>query len=324
MNPPRQSLKVVAGVLTNSSGEVLINERTQPARFAGQWEFPGGKIEPGETLHGALARELREELAIEILESNPLISITHDYPHGRVQLNVRTVSRYRGIPTGAEGQSIRWVQPDALREVNFLEANGPIINAVLLPDCYVITDSSHCGQENTLRRLERLLTNRKCIVQVREQASNPADFSKIAAHIIDLCHGYKAPVLASADPEIAHELGFDGVQLRFDKLDKLPARPGPDAFWIGASCHNKNELAAAERLGADFAILEPASNTALDAGAKKRYWEQISTLCGIARIPVYVVGDIQLNEVRRARDNGAQGVAMMDGVWEETSSFPRV
>ena len=321
---PTTPLEVVAGVISNPNGDVLINQRTQPSQFAGQWEFPGGKIDPGETLHDALARELREELDIEVLESNPLISITHDYPHARVQLNVRTVSKYRGIPKGAEGQSIRWLQPDALREVNFLEANGPIINAVLLPDCYIITDSSRYGQVNTLRRLERLLTIRKCIVQVREQASNPADFGKFAEHIIDLCHRYKAPVLANADPEIAHELGFDGVQLRFDKLDKHPVRPGPDAFWIGASCHNKKELAAAERLGADFVILKAVSNNALRVGAKTGYWEQVSTLCDFARIPVYVLAGTQFDDLKRARDNGAQGVAMIGGIWEETSSFSHV
>ncbi|MFC1680224.1 8-oxo-dGTP diphosphatase MutT [Pseudomonadota bacterium] len=128
---PRQPLKVVAGVLTNSSGEVLINQRSQPAQFDGQWEFPGGKIEPGETLHQALARELKEELGIEVLASTHLISITHDYPHATVQLNVRNVTEYTGTPTGAEGQAIQWVQPDDLFEVNFLEANGPIIEAVL-------------------------------------------------------------------------------------------------------------------------------------------------------------------------------------------------
>ena len=128
---PRQPLIVVAGVLTNSSGEVLINQRSQPAQFAGQWEFPGGKIEPGESLHQALARELKEELGIEVLASTPLISITHDYPHATVRLKVRNVTKHTGTPTGAEGQAIQWVHPDALSEVNFLEANGPIIDAVL-------------------------------------------------------------------------------------------------------------------------------------------------------------------------------------------------
>ncbi len=130
MNTPRQTLKVVAGVLTNSSGEVLINQRTRPARFAGQWEFPGGKIEHGETLHQALVRELKEELGIAVLASTPLIAITHDYPHATVELNVRNIAEYSGTPIGAEGQAIRWVRPDDLHEVNFLEANGPIIDAV--------------------------------------------------------------------------------------------------------------------------------------------------------------------------------------------------
>ena len=126
------SLQVVAGVIRNSKGEVLINQRTTPAQFAGQWEFPGGKIESGETMHQALVRELKEELNIEVLESTPLISITHEYSHATVQLNVRSVTAYQGTPKGAEGQAIQWVKPDALYEVDFLEANAPIINALLM------------------------------------------------------------------------------------------------------------------------------------------------------------------------------------------------
>lgn len=129
---PTTPLKVVAGVLTNAQGEVLINQRTHPPQFAGQWEFPGGKIEPGETLHQALVRELIEELGIEVLASTPLITFTHNYPHATVQLNVRSITEYSGTPSGVEGQAIQWIKPDALHEVNFLEANRPVINAVQL------------------------------------------------------------------------------------------------------------------------------------------------------------------------------------------------
>ncbi|MDA9982999.1 8-oxo-dGTP diphosphatase MutT [Gammaproteobacteria bacterium] len=123
-------LEVVAGVIFNDSGEVLINQRTQPPQFAGQWEFPGGKIEPGETPQQALCRELAEELGIKVLDSTTLISISHDYPHATVRLQVRTVHHYEGTPWGVEGQAIQWVLPDALHDVDFLEANDPVIDAV--------------------------------------------------------------------------------------------------------------------------------------------------------------------------------------------------
>jgi len=124
-------LEVVAGVVFNDDGQILINQRTQPAQFAGQWEFPGGKIEPGETLHQALCRELAEELGIRVLDSASLISITHDYPHATVRLHVRTVTDYEGTPRGVEGQAIQWLLPNALHDVDFLEANGPVIDALL-------------------------------------------------------------------------------------------------------------------------------------------------------------------------------------------------
>ena len=124
------SLVVVAGVVYSDCGELLISQRTQPVQFAGQWEFPGGKIESGETLHQALCRELSEELGINVLGSSPLISITHDYPHAMVRLHVRTVIKYIGTPRGVEGQAIQWVPRDELHRVDFLEANGPVINAI--------------------------------------------------------------------------------------------------------------------------------------------------------------------------------------------------
>ena len=123
-------LEVVAGVIFNDRGQILINQRTQPAQFAGQWEFPGGKIEPGETLHQALCRELAEELGIRVLDSAALISITHDYPHATVRLHVRTVTGYEGAPRGVEGQAIQWLLPNALHDVDFLEANDPVIDAL--------------------------------------------------------------------------------------------------------------------------------------------------------------------------------------------------
>lgn len=125
-------LDVVAGVVYNEYGDVLVNQRTQPAQFAGKWEFPGGKIEPDETIVDALRRELIEEIGIATVSSAPLITVTHDYSHQRVRLHVHEVTEYTGIPRSMEGQSIRWVPPHELHSIDFLDANEPVLNAVLL------------------------------------------------------------------------------------------------------------------------------------------------------------------------------------------------
>ena len=126
------ALDVVAGVVFNDRGDVLVNQRSHPAQFAGKWEFPGGKIESGETIVEALRRELIEEVGIKIASSTPLITVTHDYSHRRVRLHVQEVTEYTGIPRGMEGQSIRWVPWGELHDIDFLDANEPILDAVLL------------------------------------------------------------------------------------------------------------------------------------------------------------------------------------------------
>ena len=103
------SLNVVVGIVSRCGGEILINQRSYPEQFAGQWEFPGGKIEVNENEHQALRRELHEELGITILDSTPLMSLSHQYEHAYIRLFVRLVSGYEGIPQGKEGQKIEWV-----------------------------------------------------------------------------------------------------------------------------------------------------------------------------------------------------------------------
>ena len=124
-------LEVVAGVVYNNHGEVLVNQRTQPAQFAGKWEFPGGKVESGETIVAALRRELIEEIGITAVSSTPLITVTHDYSQRRVRLHVHEVTEYTGTPTSMEGQTIRWVPLHELPDIDFLDANEPVLNAVL-------------------------------------------------------------------------------------------------------------------------------------------------------------------------------------------------
>jgi 8-oxo-dGTP diphosphatase len=123
-------IEVVVGILTDAHGQVLINQRPAGRHLAGAWEFPGGKLEPGESAVAGLSRELREELGIEVQHAEPLLNLSHRYPDRSVNLDVWWVSAWSGAVLPCDGQVLRWVEPDALAVVPILPADRPIVRAV--------------------------------------------------------------------------------------------------------------------------------------------------------------------------------------------------
>jgi 8-oxo-dGTP diphosphatase len=121
---------VVAAALYDAEGRVLIAQRPQGKHQAGRWEFPGGKVAPGESEAGALARELREELGILVTASRPFMRLRHTYPDRSVELSMWIVERFSGAPRGLDGQELRWVAPARLGDQDLLEADRPFVEAL--------------------------------------------------------------------------------------------------------------------------------------------------------------------------------------------------
>jgi 8-oxo-dGTP diphosphatase len=124
-------VRVVAAVLYDADRRVLIAQRPEGKQHAGFWEFPGGKVEPGETESACLIRELREELGIEVQQQQLLMTLQHEYPDRSVRLAVWLVDQYQGIPHGAEGQLLSWVTLPELPSVKLLPADWPIVETLL-------------------------------------------------------------------------------------------------------------------------------------------------------------------------------------------------
>ena len=120
----------VGAIVDRSSRSVLLAQRAAGAHQGGLWEFPGGKVEPGETVAAALARELMEELAITITESEPLLKVCHDYTDKRVLLDVWLVTAFVGKPLARQSQPLQWVAIEELQQWAFPAANGAIVNAL--------------------------------------------------------------------------------------------------------------------------------------------------------------------------------------------------
>jgi 8-oxo-dGTP diphosphatase len=128
---PPELILVAAGVLRDGSGRVLIAQRPEGKHAAGFWEFPGGKIQSGESPLQALCRELAEEIGVQVTAASPLMTFRHSYPERVVELHVFEVSQYSGRAQGLEGQSLRWVAVDELGTAGLLEADEPIAAALL-------------------------------------------------------------------------------------------------------------------------------------------------------------------------------------------------
>jgi len=146
-------IHVVAGAVIDTAGRVLIAQRPSGKHLAGGWEFPGGKLEPGEARAAGLARELREELGIAIRNPRPLIRVRHTYPYGEVLIDMWVVKSYGGSPRGLDGQALKWLSQDELEEADLLPADAPIVRALRLPERLVhIATSDYEVVESTFPR----------------------------------------------------------------------------------------------------------------------------------------------------------------------------
>ena len=302
-------------VLIRSDGAALLAQRPETKVYAGYWEFPGGKIEPGEPVREALRREIREELGIEIERAYPWITRVFVYPHAKVRLHFYRVYAWRGEPRAVEHQAIAWQRPDAIELDPLLPANGPVIRSLMLPSEYAITRAGEIGLEPFLSRLEARLRGGLKLVQVREKILAPRTAAEFAQRVVALAHAHGAKVLVNSDSALAHENGADGVHLTAEQLRNATARP--DFPLCGASCHSSEELQRAEALRVDFAVLGPVRATPSHPDAVPLGWERFREIAADAAVPVYALGGIVPRDLEQALSCGAHGIAMVRGSWGE-------
>jgi 8-oxo-dGTP diphosphatase len=311
---------VVAAVVCNGDA-VLVAKRPPAVHQGGKWEFPGGKVHAGESAREALARELREELDIGVQAAYPLIKVHHTYPEKSVFLDVWRVTAYTGEPHGREGQHIEWVDLERLPQLDFPEANKPIVQAARLPSLYLISDSRRFGETLFLQRLERMLAAGLRLFQLREPHLAAAEYRALAEQVAHRCHHWGAKLLLNADPAWVEECGADGVHLNSRRLRTLRARPLGCRYWVGASTHNAEELELAAHLEADFVVLGPVLATPSHQHAAPLGWEQLAALCRGTDLPTYALGGQRLEHLSMAREAGAQGLAMISGVWDASDPY---
>lgn len=316
---PDNHLHVVAAVIRNPANDrqVLISCRRIGSHQGGKWEFPGGKLEDDEDAFTALTRELHEELGIIVTSAVPYVRIDHVYPDKAVHLDVWNVLGFNGEIHGKEGQPVKWVNIDSLRDYEYPQANVPIIRALELAPIYAISAASRMGQDVFLHRLDQALLSGLKLLQLREPTLNEQEFRELAGTIISRCHNHDAMVILNTEPELAGELGADGVQLSSHVLMQLNERPLAEDSVVIASCHNRAELNQAQYIKADAALLSPVLDTPSHPGAKTLGWQAFSELATEASIPVYALGGMEPGDVELAQSHGAAGIAMITAYWQQ-------
>jgi 8-oxo-dGTP diphosphatase len=302
----KQRMQVAVGVVRNAAGQILIALRAPTLHQGGLWEFPGGKLEVGETADQALRRELKEELDITVQSATPLISICHQYPEREVQLLVFEVSGFSGLARGNEGQPVRWVEPEDLAAYTFPAANRPIIAAVQLPPYYAILEAENGAGLRV--HWQKIIASGATLVQIRAKGLPRAVVAAFLDELNVSGQGRGITVLVSSSLGLAEHPLVQGIHLTSQDLRALKQRP-KNVRWLAASCHNADELRYAQAIGADFAVLAPVLPTLTHPDAETLGWGAFSEWVAGVNLPVYALGGMALTSLTMARQAGAQGIA---------------
>jgi 8-oxo-dGTP diphosphatase len=306
-------VRVAVAVVVRGDGAVLLAQRMAGTPYAGYWEFPGGKLEPGETAVQALKRELHEELGIDVTLATPWLAQRYAYPHAHVALEFFRVYAWQGEPYGRDGQSIAWQTPGAFDVAPLLPANSIVLRALMLPSIYAISMVEELGEAQFLLRARVAIDDGVRLIQLREKSLSEERLARLAKDLLALARPCGARVLLNGDVEAARRLGCDGVHWTAVRLATMQARP--DDMLCAASCHDAGELARAAHLGVDFAVLGPVKLTPSHPDTQPMGWARFAALVRGTPIPIYALGGLDHSDLDVALSNGAHGVALRRAAW---------
>jgi 8-oxo-dGTP diphosphatase len=304
---------VAAAVIERPDGSFLLGQRAPDTFYPGYWEFPGGKVEPGETPRDALIRELHEELEIEVVRATPWIVREHVYEHAHVRLHFFRVPEWRGEIKDHVHAALEWQRPGATSVAPMLPANAPVLASLALPDMYGVTHAHEIGVPAQLAALEQALQNGLRLVQLRE-ARLPADQREaFAAAAVALCQQHGARLLVNGDAQLAWAVGADGLHLTGEQLKGLRGRP--NFPLVAASCHDAAELKRAAEYQLDFAVLGAVKPTATHPDHPGIGWPAVAKLLENYPLPAYAIGGLGRDDLPEARLAGAHGIAAIRSIW---------
>lgn len=315
-----KQIEVAVAVILDAEGHILLTRRANKTYQGGKWEFPGGKRENGEPIMQTLARELEEELGISPLTAEPLIEVPWSYPELQVRLHVYIVRHFLGQPIPRENQPMQWVSPEQLIQLEFPEANQAIVNAIRLPDSYLITPDISCS-ETLFNGVLEASNQGMQLIQLRAPQLSEDDYFALAERLLQQLPEHCTLLLKGTHEQIMQHPKA-GWHLTSVQLNELSQRSSDQHRCIAASCHNAVQLQQAMHLGLNFACLSPIQPTRTHPDAEPLGWQQAQALIKEAQLPVYLLGGLTQSDLAQAKQIGAQGIAAIRGLWPFRSDIP--
>jgi 8-oxo-dGTP diphosphatase len=304
--------EVAAAVIERADGTFLLAQRPAGKPYAGYWEFPGGKIEADEDARAALARELREELGIEVRDATPWITRVYAYTHATVRLHFFKVTAWDGEPQRLEDQDIKWQRVEAPDVAPMLPANSPVLAALALPAVMIVSDAARMGIEAWIGKLGERAIDEKVLVQIREKSFNSQQVQHVLSRALVRAEPFGSRVVVNSDCGSYPQC--DAIHLTAKALMQSTARPAQ--ALVGASCHDEHELDHAEKIGVDYAVVGPVKPTASHPGVAPMGWEGFAALAHDRPMPIFAIGGLARADLAEARRQGAHGVALLSAAFE--------
>lgn len=310
-------VEVIAGLIRDRAGRILLGQRPPGKYLAGSWEFPGGKRAPGESPQQALIRELQEELGIDVSDAalRPWLSLRHRYPELTIRLRLYEVEAFQGQPRGLEGQAVAWFEPEALQQLTMPAADRPIVAVLGLDARMAITPDPQLlgGTEALLDWTRRGLAAGLRLFQLRTSSLDSEHLEALGQAFGELVRARGGRWLLNGPAELAQALGADGLHMDSAGLHAASVRPLDECFLVSASCHEAADLEKAGDLGLDFVTLSPVLATRSHPEAQALDWAQFQRLCEVSPLPVYALGGLSPALLEQVRDHGGFGVAGIRG-----------
>lgn len=307
-----QVTEVAVAIFIKPDGSFLLSSRPEGKPYPGYWEFPGGKIETGESVLQALKRELLEELNVAITHATPWFTFMMAYTHATVRLHCWRVSAWQGEMRGMEEQQFAWQHLGLLTVAPTLPGCVPIFKALALPHIYAITNATAMGVDAYMKRLDEAIRRGLKLIQIREKNMPRDEVLRFAKQVVALAHANGAKVLINSDVELARKTGADGVHMTALELRHCTSRP--DVGLVAASTHSREEIEHAAQLQLDFVVLGAVKPTLTHPGGIALGWERFAKIVDATPLPVYALGGLFSEDLLNAMTHGAHGVAMQRGL----------